>query len=305
MRAGRAAAHRPTLRDQDAECQRILRGERSGVEQDTQAFEPVGPAGLPPPAGPPPRALLDDIWPWLALLGVVVVAGLLVWLFVFRGHHHKSQVVPSVVGLRQQAAIARLTGQGYSVKAIVGPAKGPRGVVSAQAPGGGSQLPKGSTVTLQVSNGRRSTLPATTTTATTTRRVTTTAPAPTAAVPAVTGQDMASGAGQVEAAGFVAETDPVQGGGTPGSIVQESPSAGTQAPAGGTVTLSVATPPSPPSTQIPDVTGKTAAEARAALLQAKLTVKTAYAQGARGVVLRESPTGTAPAYTQVTISVGK
>jgi beta-lactam-binding protein with PASTA domain len=279
-----------------------LRETCTSVEGDTQELQTVGPG---PPPGPPPRALVDDIWPWLALLGLLAVAGLLVWLFVFRGHHHKSQVVPSVVGLRQRAAISRLTGEGYSVKAIVGPAKGPRGVVSAQAPGGGSRLPKGSTVTLQVSNGRPSTLPATTTTATTTRRATTTAPAPTAAVPAVTGQDMASGAGQVEAAGFVAETDPVEGGGTPGSIVQESPSAGTQAQAGGTVTLSVATPASPPSTEIPDVTGKTAAEARAALLEAKLTVKTAYAQGTRGVVLRESPTGTAPAYTQVTISVGK
>jgi serine/threonine-protein kinase len=275
------------------------------VEQDTQAFEPIGPPGAPPPAGPPPRALLNDVWPWLALLGILAVAGLLVWLFAFRGHHHKSQVVPSVVGLGQQAAIRKLTGDGYSVKAIVGPAKAPRGVVAAQTPGGGSQLPKGSTVRLQVSNGRRATLPATTTTATTTARATTTTAAPTAAVPSVTGQDMASGAGQVEAAGFVAETDPVQGGGTPGSIVQESPAAGTQARAGGTVTLSVATPPSPPSTQIPDVTGKTAAEARAALLQAKLTVKTAYEKGQRGVVLRESPTGTAPAYTQVTITVGK
>lgn len=275
------------------------------MEQDTQAFEPIGPPGTPPPAGPPPRALLNDVWPWLALLGILVVAGLLVWLFVFRGHHHKSQVVPSVVGLRQQAAIRQLTGDGYSVKAIVGPAKAPRGVVAAQTPGGGSQLPKGATVRLQVSNGRRATLPATTTTATTTTRATTTTAAATATVPSVTGQDMASGAGQVEAAGFVAETDPVQGGGTPGSIVQENPAAGTQANAGGTVTLSVATPPSPPSTQIPDVTGKTAAEARAALLQAKLTVKTAYEKGQRGVVLQESPTGTAPAYTQVTITVGK
>jgi eukaryotic-like serine/threonine-protein kinase len=275
------------------------------VENDTQAFEPVGPGGPPPSAGPPPRALLDDVWPWLALLGILAVAGLLVWLFVFRGHHHKRHVVPSVVGLQQQAAIRRLTGDGYNVKAIVGAARKPRGIVASQIPGGGSQLPKGATVTLHVSNGQAVTQPATTTTATTTTQATTTTAAPTAAVPAVTGQDMVSGAGQVEAAGFVAETDPVQGGGTPGSIVQENPSAGTQAPAGGTVTLSVATPASPPSTQIPDVTGKTAAEARAALLQAKLTVKTTYASGKAGVVLRESPTGTAPAYTQVTISVGK
>jgi serine/threonine-protein kinase len=115
---------------------------------------------------------------------------------------------------------------------------------------------------------------------------------------------MAAGAGQVEAAGFVAETDPVQGSGTPGSIIQESPPGGTQGKVGETVTLGVAVPSSPPSVTIPDVTGKTAAEARAALLQAKLTVRTTYTSGKAGVVLGESPTGSAPAYTQVTISVG-
>jgi len=276
------------------------------MEHDTQAFESVDPAGPPPPGGPPPRALLDDVWPWLALLGILAVAGLLVWLFVLRGHHHKSPVVPAVVGLQQQAAIERLTGDGYNVKAIVGPAKQPRGVVASQIPGGGSRLPKGSTVTLHVSNGRPAAVPVTTTTtATTTTTKPTTAPAPTVAVPDVTGQDMASGAGQVEAAGFVAETDPVSGGGTPGSIVSEDPAAGTRGAAGGTVKLGVATPSSPPSVQIPDVTGKTASEARAALLQAKLTVKTTYESGKPGVVVHESPTGTAPAYTQVTISVGK
>ena len=276
------------------------------VENDTQAFEPVGPAGPPPPNGRPPRALADDVWPWLALLGVLAVVGLLVWLFVLRGHHHKSHVVPAVVGLQQQAAIKRLTGDGYSVKAIVGPGKQPRGVVGSQIPGGGSRLPKGSTVTLHVSNGRAPALPATTTAAaTTTTAKPSTAPAPTVAVPAVTGQDMASGAGQVEAAGFVAETDPVSGGGTPGSIVSEDPAAGTRGAAGGTVKLGVAAPSNPPSVQIPDVTGKTAGEARAALLQAKLTVRTTYEKGKPGIVIRESPTGTAPAYTQVTVSVGK
>jgi len=280
------------------------------MEQDTQSFDAVDPAGPAPPGGPPngrpPRALADDVWPWLALLGILAVAGLLVWLFVLRGHHHKSHVVPAVVGLQQQAAIKRLTGDGYSVKAIVGPGKQPRGVVGSQIPGGGSRLPKGSTVTLHVSNGRAPALPATTTAAaTTTTAKPSTAPAPTVAVPAVTGQDMASGAGQVEAAGFVAETDPVSGGGTPGSIVSEDPAAGTRGAAGGTVKLGVAAPSNPPSVQIPDVTGKTAGEARAALLQAKLTVRTTYEKGKPGIVIRESPTGTAPAYTQVTVSVGK
>ena len=285
------------------------------VEEDTQSFQTAELERPPPPPPGPPPSVIADVWPWLALLGILALAGLLVWLFVFHNRHHTKHVVPAVVGLQQQVAVARLRRAGYSVK-IVRTAvrkRAPRGVVTSQEPGGGSQLPAGSTVALGVSNGRvlKAAPPATTTRTTTTRttttttRATTTAPAPTSQVPDVTGQDMAAGAGQVEAAGFVAETDPVQGGGTPGSIVQESPPGGTQGKAGETVTLGVAVPASPPSTTIPDVTGQTAAQARAALLQAKLTVKTVYKNGKAGLVLGESPTGSAPEYTQVTITVGR
>jgi eukaryotic-like serine/threonine-protein kinase len=285
-------------------------GNEQPVEEDTRSFQTAElerPA--PPPPGPPP-SFIADLWPWLALLGALAVAGLLVWLFVFHHRHHTRHVVPAVVGLQQQVAVSRLTRAGYSVKVIVTAVQRqqPRGVVVSQRPGGGSQLPRGSTVTLGVSNGHvlKTPPPATTTAATTTTtHVTTTVAAPAAQVPDVTGQEMAAGAGQIEAAGFVAETDPTQGGGPPGSIVQQSPPGGTQGKAGETVTLGVAVPASPPSATIPDVTGQTAAQARAALLQAKLTVKTVYKSGKAGVVLAQSPTGSAPAYTQVTITVGR
>jgi serine/threonine-protein kinase len=286
------------------------------VEEDTQSFqvvdterhEVVAP-GPPPPVARPP-SFAADIWPWLLLLLLLAVAAFVVWFFVFHNRHHTKHVVPAVVGLQQQVAVARLKRAGYSVKIVVTAVRKqtPRGRVTAQRPGGGSQLPAGSTVALTVSNGHLLKAPPPTTTtraATTTTRVTTTAPAPTSQVPDVTGQDMAAGAGQVEAAGFIAETDPVQGSGTPGSIIQESPPGGTQGKAGETVTLGVAVPSSPPTVTIPDVTGKTAAEARAALLHAKLTVRTSYKSGKAGVVLGKSPTGSAPAYTQVTITVGK
>jgi serine/threonine-protein kinase len=291
----------------------LAAGTEQLVEEDTQRFQTTElerPAPPPPPPGRPP-SILADVWPWLALLAVLAVAGLLVWLFIFNHRHHTKHVVPAVVGLEQQVAVARLKRAGYSVRVVLTAVrkKQPRGVVTSQEPGGGSQLPAGSTVALGVSNGRvlKAPPPATTTTAatTTTTRVTTTVAAPASQVPDVSGQEMAAGAGQVEAAGFVAETDPVEGGGPPGSIVQESPPGGTQGKAGETVTLGVAVPSNRPATSIPDVTGQTAAQARAALLEAKLTVKTVYKSGKAGVVLGESPTGSAPAYTQVTISVGK
>jgi eukaryotic-like serine/threonine-protein kinase len=288
-------------------------GKEEPVEEDTRSFQTAElerAQQAPPPPGPPPPGSFGDIGPWLALLGIVVVGGLLVWFLVFHHRHHAKHVVPAVVGLQQQVAVARLTRAGYSVKVVITAVrqKQPRGVVTSQEPGGGSQLPTGSTVALGVSNGRvlKAPPPKTTTTrttTTTTTQATTTVAAPTSQVPDVTGQDMAAGAGQIEAAGFVAETDPVQGSGTAGSIVQQSPPGGTQGKAGETVTLGVAVPASPPTATIPDETGQTAGQARAALLQAKLTVKTVYKNGKAGVVLGQSPTGSAPAYTQVTITV--
>jgi serine/threonine-protein kinase len=282
----------------------------------TQSFEPAEPAPPPvPPPGPPPRFLIDDVWPWLVALLVVVVGGLLLWLFVFRNDTSSKPVVPAVVGLQQQQAIKRLTDAGYSVRAIVEPAPRLRGVVVSQSPGGGSQLGKGASVTIHVSNGHRlgvTTAPTKTTPAATTPTTpTTTAQAADVSVPDVVGQDMASGAGQIEAAGLVAETDPVSSASaTTGQIVQEAPAAGSQVVAGSIVQLQVAVGPNQPQQQVPDVVGRKAGTARAATLQAKFTVRTEYTKGAAkdvGVVIAQSPAAgqSAPAYTQVTLTVGR
>lgn len=278
------------------------------VTQSFQVVEEQQPP--PPPAGPPPGAWLDDVWPWLAVLAGLAVAALLVWLFVLRDRGGHKHVVPAVVGMQQQAAIAKLTGDGYSVRAFVVPARRPRGIVAAQKPGGGSQLPKGSTVTVRVSSGR--TLPPTTqtttatatTTATTTAATTTTA-APTSQVPDVGGEDLPTATGDIEAAGFVPDTEAVDGGGQAGAVVKQTPGGGEQVPAGTAVLLDVAAPANRPAVQVPSVVGKSAADARAALAQAKLTFKTSYAKGKPGVVLSQSATGSAPAYTQIALTVGR
>jgi len=240
------------------------------------------------------------------------VAGLLVWLFVLRDRNDKGPVVPAVVGLHQQQAISELTGRGFNVKVVRAPANRPAGIVISQIPGGGTRLDSGQTVTLHVSNGHPVTVaPTTTTTAgrTTTRSSTQTVPVTTAPVPDVAGQDDVSGAGQVEAAGFVAETSPVTTSGTPGSIVQEDPAAGTDEKIGSVVRLGVAVGSNRPSASVPNVVGQKAPAARAALLGAKLTVRTEYKKGPAksvGVVLSQSPSAgsSAPAYSQVTIVVG-
>jgi eukaryotic-like serine/threonine-protein kinase len=279
----------------------------------TQSFQVVEDEPAPPPAGPPPGAWLDDVWPWLAVLAGLAVAAFLVWFFVFRDRGTSHHVVPAVVGLQQQAAISKLTGEGYAVKAFLVASQKPQGIVAAQSPGGGSQLPKGSTVTIHVSNGRTppttvttaTTVTATATTATTTTAPTTTVAAPNAQVPDVTGEDLPTATGDVEAAGFVPDTQPVDSGGPAGTVAQQNPSGGGQAPAGSAVTLDIVLPANRPGVQVPNVVGKSAADARAALAQAKLTFTTGYKSGKAGVVLAQSVTGTAPAYTQVGLTVGR
>jgi beta-lactam-binding protein with PASTA domain len=238
----------------------------------------------------------------------LAVAGLLVWLFVLRDRGSHGPTVPAVVGLPQQQAVAKLTGDGFNVRVIIGASPKPRGIVASQSPGGGVQLAHGQTVTLHVSNGRKLSTPAQTTTAATTTAATTTQTTQTTlGVPNVVGQDAASGAGQIEAAGFVAETDPVGGSGTPGNVTGEQPAAGGQAPAGSVVRLSIETGSNRPPVQVPNVVGQPAAAARASLLEAKLTAKTVYKKGTSkqiGVVLAETPSGTLPAYSQVTLTVG-
>ena len=285
-------------------------GHTFGIADETNITAPHEP--VPPPAGPPPppggrppRFLADDVWPWLAALGILVVAGLLVWIFVLRDNGNEGKVVPAVVGMQQQQAITKLTAEGFSVNAIVAPADKPRGIVVSQIPGGGSRVGKNQKVTLQISNGHSIAPAATTmTTSAQTATSTTTTTTQQIAVPDVTGQDVKSAAGQIEAAGFVAETDPVTDSAAEGSVIQQEPLAGTQAPAGSIVRLSIAVGSNRPPTNVPNVVGQKSSAARAALLGAKLTVKTVYKKGKIGIVLAETPTGSVPAYTQITIIVG-
>jgi beta-lactam-binding protein with PASTA domain len=325
----RVLRHAPAIADEDIT-------EPHQPIDDTQAHPPI----TPPPAGPPPGAPPPedgpppgppppgrDVWPWLAALGILAIAGLLLWLFVFRDTS-KGKIVPAVVGLQQQQAVEELTKEGFAVQVIVAPSAKSAGIVFSQKPGGGSRLDRGQTVVIHVSNGHpltdTTTSETTTTTAaptttaeqtttasqTTTKETTTTAP-PTASVPDVTGQQASDAAGQIEAAGFVAQTDPVDQSGTAGSVVGQSPAGKSNAPIGSVVRLSVATRGSDrPAQQVPNVVGQKAAAARAALLDAKFTVKTVNKKASgssRGAVLAQSPVAgdSQPAYTQVTITVGE
>jgi beta-lactam-binding protein with PASTA domain len=283
-------------------------GEWPVAEERVAAGPPVPPpdAGPPPPQGPPPGWLaVENPWPWLALV-LVAVAALLIWLFAIRNHSDKA-TVPRVVGLSQPVAIKTLNDKGFDVTAVRRPGKTPAGIVFAQKPGAGSQLKKKQTVEIDVSNGvapKPSAQPGTTTQA----QPTTTTAAPQVTVPDFTGKAQAEAGAAAETAGLVPDTYPVTGSQPSGTVVSQDPAAGSKLAAGKSLKLNVSTGGgNQPNVTVPNVVGAKAADARAKLWAAKLTARTIYAQGTTGVVLSEQPTGggQAPAFTQITLTVGR
>jgi eukaryotic-like serine/threonine-protein kinase len=216
----------------------------------------VPPPDVPPPDVPPDAAVRPgppppperEWWPWLGLLLLLVVAGLLIWLFAIRGNDDKT-TVPKVVGMPSQAAVARLHEKHLKDVPFSGPSSRPKGVVFAQQPGAGRRVKKGATVQISISSG-----PA---------RV---------SVPDVTGLSEAVAKQRLAAAGFpstrikrVASSHPK------GIVVDQAPLAGVSATKGTTVELSVSSGRKP--VVVPSLVGSTQGAAVAVLARRGLKAK--------------------------------
>jgi hypothetical protein len=118
----------------------------------------VGPSPrVPPEPGPP---WLRGLWLWLAILGVVVLAGLLVLVLAELDDDEPGgtrtatvATVPDVVGLDRDEAGAVLADLGYGVTVAFEPNVAPEGQVLRQEPEAGAALGVGERVLLIVSAG--------------------------------------------------------------------------------------------------------------------------------------------------------
>ena len=140
----------------------------------------------------------------------------------------------------------------------------PADVVTSQNPAPGSALDPDSTVSVVASSGP-----------------------PQLAVPGVTGRDAATAQQQLQAAGLPASIQYLVTSDAPsGTVLKQTPNGGTKVRKGTGVTLAVAVP-----GMVPDVAGKSPADAQAALQSAGYrTGNTAYVQeGADGTVARTEP----------------
>src|SRR3954454_3309314 len=197
---------------------------------------------------PPRRPPMPELWPWLLLLLLLVVGGLLAAYFLTRDDdNHKGKAasavtVPGVVGLKQDAAVKRLNERGLVPQLRTVPSKFARGTVFAQAPGEGTEVDRGSQVTLSVS-------------ATAVVRV-----------PNVVGQKTPAAVAKLKAAGLRSQVTAVPAKAAAGTVLGATPAAATRVAKGSTVALRV----SKGQATVPDVTGQDAASARAALRAAGL-----------------------------------
>jgi serine/threonine-protein kinase len=130
----------------------------------------------------------------------------------------KPVAVPNVVGHSFATANSELQAAGFAVARHNVDSSSPKDVVVGMSPGPGTFQPPGTTITLDVSKGPK-----------------------TSAVPDVTSQDQASAQSQLKASGFrvhivnQAVNDPSQD----GIVLSQDPAGGTQAPPGTTVTIVV------------------------------------------------------------------
>jgi serine/threonine-protein kinase len=263
-----------------------------GAPPPLPPFPPAPATGIYPPAGPyrevqrevlapPPPRRRRKRWPWV-LTTAVLIAGLVAGLSLLLAPPPRVQV-PSVVGSSILVATQRLHNEGFEVTYLRDNSDKPRNTVIGQNPGAGSTADKGTTITLNISDGRAL-----------------------AAVPDVVGHGRRDARKLLGAAGFLVVEVP-----TPSStvrlnhVITQDPPARAQYAQGTTVRIEVST--GPELLQVPAVTGKSDDNARTALEQAGFRVAVQQQETTKkdpGTVLAQDPgSGRLARGSTVTITV--
>jgi beta-lactam-binding protein with PASTA domain len=232
--------------------------------------------------------------------------------------------VPNVVGVPASQAAETLKGAGLGANTVEVPSTEPAGNVVAQSPAAGGQAAKGSRVRLNVSNGERpaqttptttAATPPTTTTATppaTTTKAPPPQPAGPVTVPDLVGQNRKTAAEKIRSLKLKVTIRYVPAEDAVGTVVSQSPAAGTTRKPGEGVLINLSFGPGGEDTAkaVPGVIGKDEQTARSTLEGAGFVVEVWRLKVARssqnGVVLDEQPGGgqRAPEGSTVTTTVG-
>jgi serine/threonine-protein kinase len=270
----------PWSRRAPADATAVRGAPRRAVRED---YVEEGPP--PPPAGPPPR----EWWPWLLALALLVVGALVGWLIFHNSggggtttSTAQGTAVPSVIGLTEVKATARITQAGFRSQIRRQTSQKAKDTVISQSPAAGAHVDPGAIVTMIVSAGRSG-----------------------IEVPDVVGLRTAAAVTKLRAAGFKAKASEVFSTKPSGTVVAQNPAAGERAEKGSQVTLGVSK--GQKRAQVPDVVGQPSANAQAALKTAGFayTIVVVPSNQARGTVVSQAPAGgtTAPQGSKVRLNV--
>jgi beta-lactam-binding protein with PASTA domain/tRNA A-37 threonylcarbamoyl transferase component Bud32 len=265
-------------------------GSPSALGLKNAEADPIPPAALvppaevvgPPPGGPaPPRDRRErSVWPWVALVVLLLLAGGVAAYVLTR----PAQVtVTPAVGEQLDIARAQLQNAGFHVSWNYERNSHPYGYVIGESPNGGTKADKGSTVTLTVSNGPGN-----------------------VTVPPVQGEPLAQAKQSLIAAHLKPGAVRYQHSGSvsTGDVISSAPTAGQPLPPGSQVTLIVSS--GPATTAVPDVVGQSQSAATAALKGAGFQVSTSTQTSSTvttGDVISESPKAGTQAPNGSTVSL--
>lgn len=164
------------------------------------------------------------IWPWLLALLLLVLGGLGAYFFLTKEDDDAAQTttvaraeVPRVIGLEEAPAEERVREADLEPVVERKPSAEPKGVVFAQAPAAGRRVERGEEVVLSVSEGPQE-----------------------VAVPDVVGTTSSEATAALREAGFDANLVSVPSDQPAGTVIAQSPAAGTELSEGETVRLNVA-----------------------------------------------------------------
>lgn len=224
----------------------------------------------------------------IAIIAVLIIAGLGIFVANAAGLFGGSVVVPDVVGLTEDAARDELEDAGLKVGRIQYDISETveKGKILRQDPQGNSHVQPGTTVNLVISSGKTSN--------------------ELVSVPNLNGLTTEEAQQKLSALGLVGvprqeSNDSVES----GRIFEQSPSADSQVEAGSTVTYTVST--GSNKATIPNVLGDSLEHAQSALQGAGFGVNVVYATSAEyaGRVIDQTPQGSAAPGSTITIKVGQ
>jgi len=243
--------------------------------------------GGPPYAPPPPRG--RTIWPWLLGIGAllaVLVAGYIVYDIVQQQlEDAKPVAVPYVVGIERALAVNDIQERGLVARVRNLPNSDVQeGLVSAQSPTEGTNVEKGTVVTIDVSSGK-----------------------PEVTVPSVVGQSEADAVEELTRAGLDAQVVEVNSDQKQGTVTGQSPAAGLVVVEGTQVRINVSRGPKPVT--VPNVIGLPYEQAASELQRVGFGVARVDVDSelAKGIVVDQDPNGGSSSSkgATITLSVSK